>query len=231
VKVNVPMLCKTAPIDFGDPLLELVPEAYLDSPVPSQADLQSAVDGMVRETAAFLMRFAKMTTRQSAEISTTVRLFPLGEIYNLASGDFHNAANLKPGPIPLVSCRDSDNGVIGHIALSEHVYQGRFTVALNGSPLTAKYHPYRFSAKDDVAVCVPRSPLHLATEMFIMAMVNRERWRYSYYRKCYIEKLKRFRIPLPAKNGEIDESTIRDAVEATPYWKFIQAYLPEAITG
>ncbi len=59
VKVNVPMLCKTAPIDFSDPLLELVPEAYLDSETPSQADLQSAVDDMVRETAAFLVRFSK----------------------------------------------------------------------------------------------------------------------------------------------------------------------------
>jgi len=59
VKVNVPMLCKTDPIDFNDPLLELVPEAYLDSKVPSQADLQEAVDVMVRETAAFLMRFQR----------------------------------------------------------------------------------------------------------------------------------------------------------------------------
>ncbi len=53
------MLCKTAPVDFNDPLLELVPEAYLDSEIPSQADLQNAVDDMVRETAAFLMRFSK----------------------------------------------------------------------------------------------------------------------------------------------------------------------------
>ena len=59
VKINIPMLCKTAPVDFNDPLLELVPEAYLDSEIPSQADLQNAVDDMVRETAAFLMRFSK----------------------------------------------------------------------------------------------------------------------------------------------------------------------------
>jgi len=173
----------------------------------------------------------KLAACQPPKIRTGVRMFPLGEIYNLVSGDFHNAANLKLGPIPLVSCGDLDNGIIGRIALSEHVYQNRFTVALNGNPLTAKYHPYRFSAKDDVAVCVPRTPLQLATEMFIMAMVNRERWRYSYYRKCYIDKLKRFRIPLPAKNGGIDESVIRDVVEATSYWKFIQTYLPEAITA
>jgi type I restriction enzyme M protein len=57
--INLPMLCKTAPIDFGDPLLELMPEAYLDSKVPTEADLQNAVDLMARETAAFLVRFGK----------------------------------------------------------------------------------------------------------------------------------------------------------------------------
>jgi type I restriction enzyme M protein len=57
--INVPRLCKTAPIDYGDPLLELLPEAYVDSEKPSPDDLAKAVDDMVRETAAFLVRFGK----------------------------------------------------------------------------------------------------------------------------------------------------------------------------
>lgn len=57
--VNEPMLCKTAPIDFNDPLLELLPEAYLDSPVPSPYELGQEIDLMIRETAAFLVRFGK----------------------------------------------------------------------------------------------------------------------------------------------------------------------------
>lgn len=59
VTVNVPKLYKTAPIDFGDPLLELLPEAYLDTAAPSQGDLEQAVEDMTRETAAFLVRFGK----------------------------------------------------------------------------------------------------------------------------------------------------------------------------
>lgn len=59
VAVNEPMLCKTAPIDFSDPLLELVPEAYLDSKAPTSEELKSSVDQMARDTAAFLVRFAK----------------------------------------------------------------------------------------------------------------------------------------------------------------------------
>lgn len=57
VSVNIPMVCKTCPIDFDDPLLELLPEAYLDSEPPSAAALKCAVDDMARETLAFLIRF------------------------------------------------------------------------------------------------------------------------------------------------------------------------------
>jgi type I restriction enzyme M protein len=59
VSVNVPLLCKTAPIDFTDPLLELLPEAYIDSRPPSPAEIERAVDDLARETAAFLIRFRR----------------------------------------------------------------------------------------------------------------------------------------------------------------------------
>lgn len=57
VNVNVPLLCKTAPIDFTDPLLELLPEAYIDSPPISKAEVEDAADNLVREMASFLIRF------------------------------------------------------------------------------------------------------------------------------------------------------------------------------
>lgn len=57
--VSKPKFCKTAPIDFSDPLLELIPEAYIDTEPISAADLASAVDEMARQTAAFLVRFGR----------------------------------------------------------------------------------------------------------------------------------------------------------------------------
>ena len=59
VSVNEPMIYKTSPIDFDDPLLELLPEAYLDSTTPSARDLERAMDMMVRDAAAFLIRFSR----------------------------------------------------------------------------------------------------------------------------------------------------------------------------
>ena len=59
VSVNEPMIYKTSPIDFDDPLLELLPEAYLDSTTPSARDLEMAIDTMARDAAAFLIRFRR----------------------------------------------------------------------------------------------------------------------------------------------------------------------------
>jgi hypothetical protein len=154
-----------------------------------------------------------------------MRPFALGDIYELEPGHFHSVGHLPSGPIPVVSCGDYDNGAIGYFdTWNAPTFADRITIAFNGeNALTAKYHPYRFAAKDDVAVCHPREPLLPTTELFIQTMVNRERWRYSYYRKCYSDKLRRFRVSIPAKGGLIDEETIRAVVEASPYWHYIQA--------
>lgn len=62
VKCNEAKLYKTAPIDFSDPLLELLPEAYLDTEPVSASELKKAVDDMARQTAAFLVRFGLEST-------------------------------------------------------------------------------------------------------------------------------------------------------------------------
>ena len=59
VPANIPKVCKTAPIDFEDPLLELLPEAYIDTEEPTAAELASAVEDMIRETAAYLVKFRR----------------------------------------------------------------------------------------------------------------------------------------------------------------------------
>lgn len=50
---------QNCPINYDDPLLELLPEAYVDTEQPSSVDLSKAMDGMLRETAASLVRFEK----------------------------------------------------------------------------------------------------------------------------------------------------------------------------
>ena len=148
--------------------------------------------------------------------------YRLDDLFDLAPGHYHALDRLESGDVPVVSCSDLNNGIAGYYSVNPStLHWGKLTIALNGSPLLTKWHPYTFAGKDDVAVCTPKTPLRKSTLFFIQAMLNRERWRFSYYRKCYMSKLQRFSIHLPMNEEGIDEETIAAVVEATPYWDYV----------
>ena len=153
-------------------------------------------------------------------------LFDLESLYNLVPGHYHNLSDLAPGNIPVISCGDANNGISGYYHVQNPLYKNKLTIAFNGmNTLTTKYHPYTFSAKDDVAICLPNREIRLTTELFIQVMLNRERWRYSYYRKCFINKLRHYQVFLPAKDWHIHEDIIQRITETTPYWNYIESCL------
>ena len=183
----------------------------------------SAPDNVAFDVAKHLPPVTKVTFKAP---SLKFRSFALGDIYELKPGHYHNLTVLPDGPVPVVSCGNLNNGICGYFSVDqEHLHRNRLTIAFNGSTLTAKYHPYDFAAKDDVAVCFPKQPLRLTTELFIQIMLGRERWRFSYYRKCYRKKLERMTVLLPAKGGRINEDAIHKVMQATPYWPFLSERL------
>jgi hypothetical protein len=165
----------------------------------------------------------KATTRPEWSLKTDP--FELHELFDMAPGDYHVLGELPKGSIPVVSCGERQNGIAGFFDVPGPHYRDRLTIALNGSPLLCKYHPYDFAAKDDVAICTPKHPLRLTTLLFVQVALNRERWRYSYYRKCYMDKLRRFRIYLPAAHGEVDEETMEAVLRGAPYWDYLEKQL------
>lgn len=53
---NINGFQKICPIDYGDKLLELVPEAYLDERDMTSIEIENGVEELVRETAAFIIK-------------------------------------------------------------------------------------------------------------------------------------------------------------------------------
>lgn len=157
------------------------------------------------------------------DFSSSLNPIALTDLFVLKSGDYHKATDLPNGSYPLISCGDKDNGLVRYCkAPSHHIYENCLTVAYNGSPMTTKYHPYKFVAKDDVAVLVPRQPLRSTTVLFIQIMLLRETWRYSYGRKCFRAKLMRVAINLPVMGGDLDEDSMEEVLRCTTYWDFVQ---------
>jgi len=137
----------------------------------------------------------------------------LDELFVVKSGDYHAANALDPGHVPLVSCGDANNGVIGYYDIPDTMtYQRAITSAYNGQPLTTKFHPYEFAAKDDVAVLIPRRAMKETTLVFIAALLNMQRWRYSYGRKCYREKMYGITLSIPVAEDDEDQWVDEDAI-------------------
>jgi hypothetical protein len=159
-------------------------------------------------------------------LQANFRQFLLDDLFELQPGNYHNASELPDGDIPLISCGDNDNGITAFVSVpEEHIFRSKLTIAFNGmNTLTTKFHPYRFAAKDDVAICFPRNDsIRASTLFFIQFMMAREKWRYNYYRKCFMEKLKLQTVALPAKKGgDVDEDTMEALVKSSPYWEFLE---------
>ncbi len=138
------------------------------------------------------------------------REFNIEELFKAKSGDFHAIKELDNGDIPLISCGGFDNGLVGYFDIPENkTYSYTLTIAYNGQPLTTKYHPYAFGAKDDVAVLLPRTKLQEKTLLYIASLFNNQSWRYSYGRKCFKRKLRKLSLNLPVTpSGTIDEQYI-----------------------
>ena len=240
---SVAEFVRAAPIDLEDPILELAPEAYLESHVPSAAELSARLDGQVRENVGALVAFdltagpsgttsiidAARDARPAAGGPAIDTMPPfesvaIGSLFDLHRGDYHSLADEDAGAVPVCSCADFGNGIVGSFDVpEEHRYRDGLTIAFNGSPRTTKIHPYTFGAKDDVAVAMPKSTVDLPVEalIFIQAQINAERWRFSYYRKCFRSKLGRQTVKLPMRHGEPDVEFMTAAVRAQPYWWFL----------
>lgn len=53
---NIHQFQRATPINFNDPLLELVPEVYLDQAIPTEEEIEEGVEQLVRETVAQIIR-------------------------------------------------------------------------------------------------------------------------------------------------------------------------------
>lgn len=122
-----------------------------------------------------------------------LELHPLDKFFQeVVSGDVHASNKLDKGNIPLIGCGFLNQGVEGYFDLSEKmIFKNAITIACDGSyPLTSFYHNYDFGAKDNVVVCIPKSEYPVSVIYYLISIINREQWRFSYGRKCYITKKK-----------------------------------------
>lgn len=138
----------------------------------------------------------------------------LGELFIIKKGKRLTTADQIDGPMPYIGAIDSNNGVSAYIGNTEHLHKGNtITVSYNGSIGQAYYQPTQFWATDDVNVLYPKFDMNVYSAMFLITLIEKEKYRFCYGRKWQASIMKETRIKLPVTSG------------GEPDWEYIENYV------
>lgn len=122
-----------------------------------------------------------------------------------------------------ISATSMNNGV-RRIIESDIYYSGEYlTLSCNGTTggCDAFYQDRPFTITSDAVVLIPKFNMNAYIAMFIIAVIQKEKFRYAYGRKMSQDKMKRVSIRLPSKmlGGEYepDWSYMENYIKSLPY--------------
>lgn len=242
---SIPEFVKACTIDLSDKNLELLPEVYLDEKKPSDAEIHNSLEQTISGVISLMIRFDKIDDFQKNVLEKQSDLFdavktkntkavwrevPITRIFQspIKTGFYHKSGALDEGKTPLVSCVSENGGFEGFFDIvdEKNVVENAITIASDGMPLTSFYHFYPFVAKDNVLICKPKDLYKFETFLFITTQLNNLRWRFSYGRKCYENKVHKIKIFLPfSSDGTIAEEYLSALIKGTKNWKILEKIL------
>ena len=79
------------------------------------------------------------------------------------------------------------------------------------------YQPFNFSASDHVEKLIPTFEMNKYVAMFLVTIMNLEKYRYNYGRKCSQTRMKQISIKLPSKNGQPDFEYMENFIKSLSY--------------
>ncbi len=79
------------------------------------------------------------------------------------------------------------------------------------------YQASDFAASDHVEKLIPKFPMNVYVAMFMVTIINLERYRYNYGRKCSQRRLRQanFKIPVTC-TGEPNYDFMKDYIRSSP---------------
>ena len=129
---------------------------------------------------------------------------PISELEEYGSGKF-----------PFVTTQATNNGTEGFY--NYYTEDGNILAVDSAVLGYCSYQPYNFSASDHVEKLIPKFRMNKYLAMFLVTIMNKEKYRYNYGRKCSQDRMKQKSIKLPSKNNQPDWRFMEDYIKSLPY--------------
>jgi hypothetical protein len=208
---------------------EKVRNQRLRLPIADIAELQSkenAITKFVSKATRDYLPKLNISSKIKSQ-SLTWKNEQLVKFFHLKRGDFHSLSVLGAGNVPTIARGFEDNGIAGNFEMpddAELYAEGSLTISTVGGDAFVQLE--KFIATDNVIVCRPIIPMDTPTLFFFSYLLNRQKWRYSYGRQCYMNKITKLELPVPITGkGELNQNAIRTLVSRSPYWDIVNGKL------
>ncbi len=140
-----------------------------------------------------------------------------GELFIIERGERLTKENRVQGSTPLVTAGYLDQGIACFIETEDlKTYQNVITIDMFGN---AFYRDYEFVCDDNILVLIPQIELNVYRAMYVLTLIDLDKFKYSYgrqYRQKHIKKHKIF-LPYNYSTHKIDFDLIDNTIKLVDY--------------
>lgn len=139
----------------------------------------------------------------------------VGDLFDYDKGTRLTKADSIEGSMPLVTAGEYNQGVSRKVDNDMNTYSNCITIDMFG--YTA-YRGYEFCCDDNILVLKPKVFMSKYVMLFIVTIINQDRYKYAYGRQYRKKTLQKHFIKLPSDvHGNPDWSLMEEYIKSLPY--------------
>lgn len=145
--------------------------------------------------------------------------FEITELFDVSKGIYYHKDTFRIGNTPLITSTEANNGT-GYMTNLNPMFEGN-CITIGKVKMSAFYQPIAFCCSHDVSVLKPKyQEFNQYIAMFIIGILNLERFRYDYGRQIQLNAVKKVTIKLPVdQEGKPNYQYMEEYIKTLSYTK------------
>ena len=223
IKVNKPGFSIYKKLFTNDPLTEIVPEMYVESPKYDALEVNLLARQLLREYLSFVIKYhpqLSIIQKNNFTNKATQRQYYgshiLSEIFSIGYGErtLHSKEHLENGKDIVISSKGVDNGLYGFYDLIPIHTDVCISIPNTGSIGLCYVQEYNCSIDDNCLIIRPLQHIKITFEeiYFVAAYFRMDIWRYRYGRQITETRIQNIEIDFGLMDFEA-LSSLRNEIE------------------